>query len=182
MTGHRGAVRGRAGPFQDAGCTLVPVGIGDVKVAAGASVLFSIGIGSCVAVAVYDSATKTGGMAHVMLPKPPRRQADGAAFATGRFAATAIPRLVEMMSEQGVARDSVRARIAGGASMFRDLLDGDGLRLGRRNVEAVRNALQQAGIPIDGEDVLGAHGRSVYLRTTDGALLVTSVNRDDIRL
>jgi chemotaxis protein CheD len=160
---------------------LVPVGIGDVKVAGGASVLFSIGIGSCVAVAVYDSATKTGGMAHVMLPQPPRQQADGAC-ATGRFAATAIPRLVEMMSEQGVARGSVRARIAGGASMFRDLLDGDGLRLGRRNVEAVRNALQQAGIPIDGEDVLGAHGRSVYLRTTDGALLVTSVNRDDIRL
>ena len=66
--------------------------------------------------------------------------------------------------------------------MFRDLLEGEGLRLGRRNVEAAREALQQAGIPIDGEDVYGTYGRSVYLHTADGKLLVTSVKHDDVVL
>lgn len=66
--------------------------------------------------------------------------------------------------------------------MFRDVLEEDGLRLGRRNVEAVRQALGVTGIPVDGEDVYGTWGRSVYLRTRDGAVLVTSVNHADVLL
>jgi chemotaxis receptor (MCP) glutamine deamidase CheD len=49
-------------------------------------------------------------------------------------------------------------------------------------VEAARAALEEAGIPIDGEDVFGTYGRSVFLRTTDGKLLVTSVSNEDVRL
>jgi chemotaxis protein CheD len=173
------AVRGRPGPFQDGTCEHIPVRIGDVRTASDTAVLFSIGIGSCVVVALYDAVTRTGGMAHVMLPQPPPRQVSDVA---GRYATTAIPQLLAAMSGQGARPRAVRARIAGGAAMFRDLLDGEGLRLGRRNVEAVRSALERARIPIDGEDVFGGHGRSVYLRTTDGALLVTSVNRADVRL
>jgi chemotaxis protein CheD len=48
----------------------VPVRIGDVKVAAGPSVLFTIGLGSCVAVALYDPERRIGGLAHAMLPDP----------------------------------------------------------------------------------------------------------------
>jgi chemotaxis protein CheD len=173
------AICGYPGPFQDGTCEHIPVRIGDVKTAMDAAVLFSIGIGSCVVVALYDAGTRTGGMAHVMLPQPPRRQVSDA---IGRYASTAIPQLLSAMSGQGARPGALRARIAGGASMFRDLLDGEGLRLGRRNVEAVRSALQLAQVPIEGEDVFGGHGRSVYLRTTDGALLVTSVNRADVRL
>jgi chemotaxis protein CheD len=157
----------------------VQVRIGEVSVARRAAVLCSVGIGSCVAVAMYDPETRTAGLAHVMLPHPPRPTDSGAA---GRFASTAVPELLALMQEHGAGRGRVRARIAGGASMFSDVLDGDGLRLGRRNVDAVRAALLRAGVPIDGEDVFGAHGRSVFLRTTDGALLITSVSRDEILL
>ena len=157
----------------------VDVRIGDVKVAGDASLLFTIGLGSCVAIALYDPQEKIGGLAHAMLPSPTNGRKDAPA---GRFAQTAVTELLRLMETQGASVKRLRARLAGGASMFRDVLEGDGLRLGRRNVEAAHAALQQVGIEVEAQDVFGTYGRSVFLRTTDGQLLVTSVNHDDVLL
>jgi chemotaxis protein CheD len=159
--------------------TQVAVRIGDVKVAGGTSLLFTIGLGSCVAVALHDARARLGGMAHAMLPRPESGYRDGP---EGRFASLAVPQLIAQLVAEGAALERLRARLAGGAAMFPDLLDRDGLQLGRRNVEAARAALEAAGIPIDGEDVYGSWGRSVFLRTDDGALLVTSVSHGDVIL
>lgn len=157
----------------------VAVHIGDVKVAGDGSMLLTIGLGSCVAIALYDSNVKVGGLAHAMLPTP----SSGRKHAPpGRFASTAVPQLFQLMTDAGASPRRIRARLAGGASMFRDLLEGDGLKLGRRNVEAAREALTELKIPIDGEDVFGTYGRSVYLNTGDGSLLVTSVRQPDVNL
>jgi chemotaxis protein CheD len=157
----------------------VPVHIGDLRVAGGSSVLFTVGLGSCVAVALYDPYERIGGLAHAMLPDPGSGRSDTPA---GRFATTAVAELIALMEQRGASRARLRARLAGGASMFRDVLDRAGLSLGRRNIEAARGALAAAGVPVDGEDVLGTYGRSVFLRTSDGKLLVTSVNHDDVYL
>ena len=114
-----------------------------------------------------------------MLPEPPNGRP---AVPAGRYAAAAVGELLTRLEERGASRRRLRARLAGGASMFRDLLEGEGLRLGRRNVEAARRALQSAGVPLDGEDVLGTYGRSVYLDTADGRLRVTSVRHPDVVL
>lgn len=157
----------------------IAVRIGEVKVAAADTVLYTIGLGSCVAIALYDPRERIGGLAHAMLPEPGngRRTAP-----PGRFATTAVGELLTQLEQEGASLRRLRARLAGGASMFRDLLEGEGLRLGRRNVEAARETLQAAGIPVDGEDVFGTYGRSVYLHTGDGRLLVTSVRHPDVIL
>lgn len=165
--------------FQSDALHHVPVRIGDVKVAADSSLLFTIGLGSCVAIALYDADRRIGGLAHAMLPHPANGRKDAP---PGRFAHTAVQELLQLMQQEGAVPQRLRARLAGGASMFRDVLEGDGLRLGRRNVEAAHAALARAGIPVEGEDVFGTYGRSVFLRTTDGRLLVTSVNHDDVIL
>lgn len=172
--GRRSAIEFRAEATEH-----VPVHIGDLKVATGSSVLYTVGLGSCVAIALYDGHERIGGLAHAMLPDPETGRSDGP---PGRFATTAVPELIALMERRGAARRRLRARLAGGASMFRDVLDNAGLRLGRRNVEAARAALCAAGIPVDGEEVLGTYGRSVFLRTSDGKVLVTSVNHDDVYL
>jgi chemotaxis protein CheD len=165
--------------FADDGLEHVQVRIGDVRVGGQRSLLYTIGLGSCVVVALYDADRRIGGLAHAMLPEPSSGRRDAP---LGRFATTAIPELVRLVCERGAARSRLRARITGGASMFRDVLEGDGLRLGRRNVEAARESLARLGIPVVAEDVLGGHGRSVFFRTTDGHLLVTSVQHDDVVL
>lgn len=157
----------------------IAVRIGDVKVASGPSVLYTIGLGSCVAIALYDAVSGVGGLAHAMLPDP-RSGRSGAP--AGRFATTAVPQLLALMAAEGATTPGMRAWLAGGASMFRDVLVGDGLRLGERNVEAARSTLLAAGIRVDGEDVFGTYGRSVFLRTTDGQLVVTSVEHADVVL
>jgi chemotaxis protein CheD len=165
--------------FEEDGLARVQVRIGEVKVAPDESLLFTIGLGSCVAVAVYDGRTRLGGLLHAMLPDPASGRRDAPA---GRFATTAVAELVALLLEHGAAPSRLRARLVGGASMFRDVLDSEGLRLGRRNVEMARQALGQLNIPIDGEDVYGTYGRSVFFRTTDGRVTVTSVRHDDVIL
>jgi chemotaxis protein CheD len=165
--------------FADDGLARVQVRIGEVKIAPDESLLFTIGLGSCVAVALYDGRIRLGGLLHAMLPDPASGRKDAP---PGRFATTAVADLVALLIEHGAAASRIRARLAGGASMFRDVLDSDGLRLGRRNVEMARHALDQLNVPIDGEDVYGTYGRSVFFRTTDGRVTVTSVRHDDVIL
>ena len=156
----------------------IPVRIGEVRVAPACRILYTIGLGSCVAIALYDAKERIGGLAHAMLPNPGARKD----APPGRFASTAVGELIALLEQEGAAVKRLRARLAGGASMFRDLLEGDGLRLGRRNVESARDALHAAGIPVDAEDVFGTYGRSVYLHTDDGRLLITSVRHPDVVL
>jgi chemotaxis protein CheD len=160
----------------DAPLAQIPVRIGEARVATGSSLLFTLGLGSCVGVALYDAGAHIGGLAHVMLP---RARASHPAAPPGRFATTAIPHLLELMLEQGASMERVQARLAGGASMFSDMLEQEGLRLGERNVEAAREALALAGVPLTGQDVLGTWGRNLFLRTTDGRLVVASVKHGE---
>lgn len=157
----------------------MPVLIGEARVAGPGNLLFTVGLGSCVAIALWDPEAKVGGLAHAMLPDPSngRRRTP-----EGRFATTAVPVLIERMCDAGASETRIRARLAGGASMFESLLDDRGVRLGTRNVDAARRALEARGVRVEAEDTGGTHGRSVFLRTTDGQLLVTSVTLPDVVL
>ncbi|HSJ15956.1 MAG TPA: chemotaxis protein CheD [Longimicrobiales bacterium] len=157
----------------------IPVRIGEVRVAGRSHVLYTIGLGSCVAIAIYDPKARIGGLAHAMLPEQRNGSRPGP---PGRYATGAVHQLLAEMEAQGASPRRLRARLAGGASMFRNLLEGEGLRLGRRNVEAARAALAAAGVPVDGEDVFGTYGRSVFLNTSDGEVRVTSVRHPDVLL
>jgi chemotaxis protein CheD len=73
----------------------------------------------------------------------------------------------------------VSAKIAGGASMFGQLVNGTGINVGERNVIATREALAAAGVPIIAEDTGLDYGRSVYFHLADGRLEVRSLKKGD---
>lgn len=154
------------------------VRIGELKVARDGETLYTIGLGSCVCVALYDATTRIGGMAHVMLPASCEARGDPP---PGRFADTAVPALLALLLEAGADVAELTAKIAGGSSMFASVLTEGGRNLGKRNIMAVREVLAAAGLPLTGENIGGEHGRSVYLDTADGRVLVRSV-RDDVTL
>jgi chemotaxis protein CheD len=153
--------------------------VADLAVSAEPVVLATIGLGSCVAVALYDRVAAIGGLAHILLPAlgMSRDRANRA-----KFAGTAVPLLVERMQALGARPSRLEARIAGGARMFSALLPASGLQIGDRNVLAVRDALARAAIPIAGEDVGGEHGRSVYLHVADGRVIVKSLRKGNVEL
>ena len=151
----------------------VRVRVADFAVAA-AGTLCTIGLGSCVAVALYDAPSGVGGLAHVLLPNESmsRDRSNPA-----KFSNTAVPLLLHEMEALGAVLQRVRAKIVGGASMFGALVPNGGMNIGERNVAAVRSALEQAGVPIVGEDTGSDYGRSVYLFLDDGRVEVRSLRR-----
>jgi chemotaxis protein CheD len=133
-------------------------------------------LGSCVAVAIDDPVRAVGGLAHIFLPEPPARPKE---HLPARYVTTAVPLLVERVVASGGQRSRLRARLAGGAVMFPELLSSGMSGLGPRNTVAVRELLEELKIPVLGEDVGGNHGRSVYLHLADGRLIVRSARRTE---
>ena len=137
--------------------------------------LSTIGLGSCVAIALHDASASVGALAHVLLPDVAMaRDASNPA----KFPATVVPILVAELRKLG-SRGALSARIAGGASMFSQLLPSGGINMGERNVEATRRALASARIPIVGEDTGGDYGRSVFFEVGAGRVVVRSLKRGE---
>jgi chemotaxis protein CheD len=137
----------------------------------GDTVIATVGLGSCVAIALYDPATRVGGLAHVLLPSESmaRDRTNRA-----KFPSAAVPMLLAEMKGLG-CNGGVGARLVGGASMFASLLPTGGVNIGERNVAASRAALAAAGLPLLAEDVGGDYGRSVYFHLADGRIEVHSL-------
>jgi chemotaxis protein CheD len=151
------------------------VKVADWAVGRGDDVIVTIGLGSCVAIAIYDLQARVGGLAHVLLPQESMSRDTGN---RAKFPGTAVPLLVEEMRRLG-ARGPMVARIAGGASMFGGLLPTSGINMGERNVDASRRALEAARISLAAEDTGGDYGRSVYFHLSDGRLVVKSLRMGD---
>jgi chemotaxis protein CheD len=148
------------------------VRVADLQVATAGEVLITVGLGSCVAIVLYDPMARVGGMAHVLLPSPGLARADGN---LAKFPQTAVPRLIELMGQCGGAPRRLSGRLVGGASMFASLAAPGTIQMGDRNVVASRQALHQHGIPVTAEAVGGDFGRTVRLMVADGRLEVSSV-------
>ncbi len=170
-------VNGSSGASEPA-VSQIRVRVADYAVARDDAVIATLGLGSCVAIMLYDAVTRIGGLAHVLLPAESMSR-DTANRA--KFPATAVPLLVAEMAKLG-ARGPYTAKLVGGASMFGALLPVGGVNMGERNVEASRRALVAAQVSIVAQDTGGDFGRSVYLHVRDGRVVVTSLRRGEIVL
>ena len=158
--------------------TQVTVPIAHYAVADNARTLVTIGLGSCVAIALYAPASAIGALAHTLLPNV---NLTAEADSVGKAAATVVPAMVREMRDLG-AQGEIHARLIGGASMFAPLLSPGSLSLGARNVSAAHAACAASDIPIVGQDVGGGHGRSVYFNVADGSIVVRSIQQGDVTL
>jgi chemotaxis protein CheD len=149
------------------------VRVADLVALRGEGVLTALGLGSCVAIVLWDRTTKAGGMAHVLLPSPPPRVAG--LQVPARYAQSAVPALLDAVLAAGASRGSLTARIAGGASMFSNLVAPGLIHTGERNVLATREALHTNGIPVTGEWVGGDFGRTVVFDLATGSVTASSV-------
>jgi chemotaxis protein CheD len=154
------------------------VGVAELKVSDDSGVLASYGLGSCVAVAMYDPLRKVGGLAHVMLPES--RGTDNEET-PGKFADVAVSRLVEELVQLGARRTGLRCKIAGGSQMF-DIPDNNQraansrhTHIGARNIEGIKRELERLRIPLVGEDTGGNYGRSIKFDTSTGEVEVKSI-------
>lgn len=143
---------------------LVIIGIGEWSV--GNVVMTSIGLGSCVGLILHDEERKIGGLAHVMLPKSSGKPGER----EGKYADTAVDILLRDLGMKGSKPGSLKAKLAGGASMFANF--SGNLNIGERNVEALRLLLKEKSIPIIREDIGGTVGRTITYFPKEGGRLI----------
>jgi chemotaxis protein CheD len=137
--------------------------------------LVTLGLGSCVAIMLYDQEARAGGMAHILLPS---RSLARDASNPAKFPETAVPLLLQRLTQLGADPRRIVAKLAGGASMFAALMTPGTIQMGERNVVAARNALRDASVPISAEAVGGGQGRSVRFHLADGRVEVRTVGAD----
>ena len=150
----------------------IKVGIADLNIALSPYKLITVGLGSCVGIAIYDKDAGIGGLAHIMLP-------DSSQFnkVTNeiKFADLAIPIMVQDMIKKGARLKNMKAKIAGGASMFNFPDKTIVMDIGNRNGIAVKSALKILCIPILAEDIGGNKGRTLIFDTANGSLFIRTV-------
>jgi chemotaxis protein CheD len=131
-------------------------------------VLVSIGLGSCIGLALMDSGRGLAGLAHIMLPGGGTREANEAGSA--KYADVAVERLVEELVALGARLTELEGILVGGAQMFAG--GGSSLDIGSRNEEATRAALAKHSVPVRAAATAGNKGRTVRVQVSPASVQV----------
>ena len=149
----------------------ISVGLGESVVSNKAGdVLVAFGLGSCVAVSMYDPDEKVCGLLHAVLPKV----SEEAEIKT-KFVDSGIEELLKKMETAGARRSHMIVRIAGGANMITSPGFSQSFDIGTRNIEAAHKTLEKLMLPLKGESVGGHIGRTVRFFVDSGQLTVRMI-------
>ena len=157
---------------------MIKVGMADLAVCKYPDALTTLGLGSCVGIALYDPVTKVSGLAHIMLPDSTKIKNNQN---IAKFADTGIEELIKQMIKIGASKTRLVAKIAGGAQMFAFKTStsqaNDMMQVGARNVEAVKAVLKKEGIRLLAEDTGLNYGRTIEFYSENGQLLIKRVGK-----
>jgi chemotaxis protein CheD len=129
-------------------------------------VLVSLGLGSCIGLALVDRRLGVAGLAHVVLPS----SGGYASPASYKFADRAVPELIDRVVAAGGRRPLLDAVLVGGASMF--TVSSASLEVGQRNEAAVRDLLKQLRLEVVAAATGGSRGRTIRVDVASGAVTV----------
>jgi chemotaxis protein CheD len=155
---------------------VIKVGMADLNVCVAPDSITTLGLGSCVGIAIRDPVTKIGGLAHIMLPDSTNVRSN---VNVPKFADTGITELVRLVVAKGANRGRLVAKIAGGAQMFAYQSKADMVRVGDRNVEATKKKLAELKIPILAQDTGKNYGRTVIFYPETGQFVIRAVGRTE---
>ena len=153
---------------------IINVGIAEMDVIRTPNLIRTSGLGSCVGVILYDLEKEIAGLAHVMLPDSSLARKE--TIHPAKYADTAIPALLDKLLQSGANRRNIKAKMAGGAQMFQISSKNEMMKIGSRNVQAVKRELERLSIPVVAEDVGGNKGRTIIFNPQTGILTIRTVN------
>ena len=156
---------------------IIKVGMADLKTCLPPDGITTLGLGSCVGIALRDEGNKVGGLAHIMLPDSTSIR--NGSLNVAKFADTGIDELVSQMVALGARPSRLVAKIAGGATMFQFQSSSPALQVGERNAQAVKEKLAQLKIPILAEDLGANYGRTVIFYPETGDFHIKAVGKPE---
>lgn len=124
-------------------------------------------LGSCVAVCLWNTRLRHGGVIHYILPGD-----DASPEGSLRYGSQAVNVLIGEALRRGKSQDLI-AKLFGGSCMFQAVEKGP--QLGQRNIQIAHGVLRTAGIRVANEHVGGERGRKVIFHTDNGEVWVKSL-------
>ncbi len=118
-------------------------------------------LGTCVAVCLWDSKTKIGGMNHYLLPLW-----NGEGLASPKYGNIAIEKLIKEMISRGADKRNMIAKIFGGR--MHSEAGSVPYHIGLRNSHIAKQMLSDFAIPIVAENVGGELGMTIQFDTSTG--------------
>ncbi len=160
----------------------IRVGIGEGEVSHPPGIIIAEGLGSCIALCLYDTLQEVGGMAHIMLPHSSeyKSRKDNVSLPY-LYADSALDALLKGLEKSGACLQNIIAKMAGGARMF-PVYNGVSTGIGEQNTTCIRELLKKRLIPLVGEDVGGSHGRSAEFHVHSGRIIVTAIGKETVEI
>ena len=155
---------------------IIKVGMADLNVCVSPDGITTLGLGSCVGIAIRDPVTKIGGLAHIMLPDSKEIKNNSN---IPKFADTGIEELVKQVVAKGASRQRLVAKIAGGAQMFAFQSANSSMRVGDRNVAASLQKLKELNIKVLAQDTGDSYGRTVIFYPETGDYVIRAVGKPE---
>lgn len=155
---------------------IIKVGMADLKTCKAPDGVTTLGLGSCVGIALRDPVLKIGGLVHIMLPDSTAMRANN--IILEKFADTGIVELVRQLEKMGANKGRLVAKIAGGATMFQVQSRNEVMKIGDRNVAATKKQLAELNIKLLAQDTGENYGRTVTFYPETGEFHIRSVGKD----
>lgn len=154
--------------------SLIEVKMGGLEITDNVSSEFKTFVGSCVAICLYDPDSHVAGMAHVLLPKNSHNKPITKREEAGKYADEAIKIILSEMGSKGANLKRIKAKIAGGATIFSHESKDNMFNIGLRNITEIKNILREKNIQLVSEDTGLNFGRWVRFQVETGDMAITS--------
>lgn len=129
----------------------------------GKSMILETFLGTCVAVAIYDTDSNVGGLCHILLPDS---DSHDDSWRPKCYASSALALFVDSLIKNGANQASVTAVVAGGSLGFPFSEHDLHLDIGGRITECVNQFLVRHNIPIIKSETGGCLGMKIRLNTS----------------
>ncbi len=143
-------------------------------------ILVAYGLGSCVAVCLYDPVAEIAGMIHSLLPKS--AQPNGTESSNAKFVDEGVPLLMSKVLAAGAQKSRLKVYLCGGAQMLSAPGFKNALNIGERNVAAAEEALKMHGLKVMAQSTGGNSGRTVRLFVDTGKVTVKTLGQGEVIL
>ena len=145
---------------------IIKVGMADLNICKAPDGITTLGLGSCVGVALRDPVTKIGGLLHAMLPDSTVIKNN---TCVEKFVDSGLDELVKRMVKAGANRSRLEA--------FQR--NSDLVKVGERNAEAARKKLRAMRIKLLSEDCGLNYGRTVIYYPETGIYVIKAVGKPE---
>ena len=127
-------------------------------------------LGSCVAVCIWDSVNKVGGMNHFMLPLW-----NGRGLASPKYGNIAIKKLIQKLESIGGKKIHMQAKVFGGGEVLE--ASNSSFMIGARNSAIAFELLEEYKIPVISSSTTGKLGRKIIFNTLTGKVKLHYINQ-----